>query len=135
LSLDYDLCEDIFPGNLENIKKLKDNCLLTPAVSNFFALDFIYWKQKENCFYVFQCTLNVISHKKSDIEFMKSEFYKRLSATQMNCQIRFIWICGPHEITTQTIGKEYEKTNPFDENSGFLFPKENIHIFRNLIVY
>ena len=135
ISLKYDFCEDIFPGNLENIKQLKDNCILIPKVSNFFALDFIYWEKQKNCFYVFQCTVNVISHKRSDINFMKSDFYQKLLATQKNCQIRFIWICGPHEITTETIGMEYEKANHFDEKSGFLFPKENTHVFRNLTVY
>ncbi len=135
LSLEYDLCQDIYPGHFENIKQLKVNCLLIPTISNFFAIDFIYWKQNENCFYVFQCTVNVISHKKSDIEFKQSEFYKRLSASQKNkCQIKFIWICGPCEITLETIGNEHMK-KPFDENSGFLFPKDNTHIFRNLNIY
>ena len=126
LSLEYALCEDIFPGNLDNINKLKDNCLLIPAVSNFFALDFIYWTKTENCFYVFQCTVNLISHKRSDINFLKSKFYEKLSKTQKNCQIIFIWICGPHEITTETIGKEYKNTDLLMRTVAFSSPKRTL---------
>ena len=134
LSLDYKFCDEIFLGDFDNIKELKDNCLLIPVINNVFSIDFIYWENNTKIFYVFQCTVNVISQQRSDILFINSQFYKRLSETHNDFHFKFIWICGSHEITTDTIEKEYEKTNPFDENSGFLFPKENTHIFGNLSI-
>ena len=135
MTLEYKAWQYFSSNNLDEIKNLTENCLLVPLVSNFYAIDLLYWDRSTSIFYAFQCTVNLISHDRSDAKFKNSEFCKELLKTKKGSMIRFVWICGPSSLTLEQIEKEFTKKDPINKRSRFLFPNKNTEIFKNLNTY